>query len=563
MNNRALLLTLTVLFISGSLFAGTYSGGSGTEGDPYQIATTADLIELSRTSIDWSKDFIQTTDILFNEDSSLVDWDGDGTVWDTDDEAGFTPIGNSTIKFSGSYNGQDHAIHNLFISRLSSSFGVGLFGYTNNATIKNVGITNASISGYYYVAALAGYNEYTEFDSCYSTGKINGYSYVGGLTGYNINYVIINNSFNECNVNSTESYAGGLSARGYGNCTISNCYNTGNINSNDRRVGGISGYLYSSTINNSYSTGNVSGTTYMGGLIGFLWVSNMDNCYSTGIVTGTSTIGGLNGSASGSTVTNSFWDIETSGMTTSAGAEVGKTTEEMKADTTFTNAGWDFVGESVNGNEGIWDINETINDGYPYLANLPDPETPCPITLASFTAKAKNGTVELAWSTASETDNARFLIYRNDEVVASVNGAGTSSKPHNYSIVDNTVIPGIAYTYVLADVSYANELVLHEDMAVTVTLANDIVEADYVIGAAYPNPFNPSAVLPFELTQASTVKASLYDLNGREVKSLVNGNFSAGSHELQINGANLTTGIYMVKVLINDMMNVQKIALVK
>ena len=100
-------------------------------------------------------------------------------------------------------------------------------------------------------------------------------------------------------------------------------------------------------------------------------------------------------------------------------------------------------------------------------------------------------------------------------------------------------------------------------MAVTLTLDNDVIEADFTIGAAYPNPFNPTAILPLELTADAHVNASLYDLNGREIKSLVNANFSAGTHELHIDGANMTTGIYMVRILVNDIMRVQKIALVK
>lgn len=188
---------------------------------------------------------------------------------------------------------------------------------------------------------------------------------------------------------------------------------------------------------------------------------------------------------------------------------------------------------------------------------------PLPIALASFTATAVNGTVELAWETATETNNARFVIYRNNEAIGSVEGAGTTSEPHNYIFVDETVVPGVTYTYVLADVDYANTETKYTDDAVTVTVANNIVEADFVVGDAYPNPFNPSAVLPVELNRNAMLKASLYDLNGREVQSLANGNYSAGSYDLRINGANLTTGLYLVRVLVDNTLDIQKIALIK
>ena len=54
------------LLLSINLYAGAYSGGGGTSDDPYKVATTSDLIQLSNTSGDWGKHFIQTADIKFN-----------------------------------------------------------------------------------------------------------------------------------------------------------------------------------------------------------------------------------------------------------------------------------------------------------------------------------------------------------------------------------------------------------------------------------------------------------------------------------------------------------------
>jgi hypothetical protein len=90
------------------------------------------------------------------------------------------------------------------------------------------------------------------------------------------------------------------------------------------------------------------------------------NCYSTGDVNGTGSFvdaGGLVGYSSGG-VAASFWDIQTSGQTWSAGG-TGKTTAEMKTKSTFTDAGWDFVGETINGPNDVWTIKEGV--GYPKL----------------------------------------------------------------------------------------------------------------------------------------------------------------------------------------------------
>jgi len=147
--------------------------------------------------------------------------------------------------------------------------------------------------------------------------------------------------------------------------------------------------------------------------------------------------------------------------------------------------------------------------------------------------------------------------------LATVEGAGTSSETNNYVYVDATVVPGVTYTYVLADVDYANNETRYDADAVTVTLTNDVVEADFVIGAAYPNPFNPTAVVPVQLSRDAVVSAKVYTLNGREVATLVNESMSAGSHELRINANGMTTGLYIVKIVVENVVDVQKIAFVK
>jgi lamin tail-like protein/type IX secretion system substrate protein len=202
----------------------------------------------------------------------------------------------------------------------------------------------------------------------------------------------------------------------------------------------------------------------------------------------------------------------------------------------------------------------TTGTGTPGTVN----DYPLPITLASFTATAVNGAVELAWETATETNNANFVIYRNDVAIASVAGAGTTTEPHSYSYVDDAVVPGVTYTYVLADVDYANEETKYTDDAVTVEVEGGALSVeDFVVGAAYPNPFNPTAVVPIELSRDAMVKASLYDLNGREIKALVNANFTVGTHDLRIDGAGLTTGLYLLQVVVDNVVDVQKIALMK
>jgi len=103
-----------------------------------------------------------------------------------------------------------------------------------------------------------------------------------------------------------------------------------------------------------YSAGGLVGTNY----------SIISSSYAAGDVYADQYVGGLVGSNDAGTVSASLWDTDTSGQSTSA-AGTGKTTAEMQTKSTFTDIGWDFVDESINGTEDIWSICEGTN--YPRL----------------------------------------------------------------------------------------------------------------------------------------------------------------------------------------------------
>ncbi|MGX5699902.1 beta strand repeat-containing protein [Acinetobacter kookii] len=246
--------------------------------------------------------------------------------------AGFNPIGNDSTAFTGIFDGLNHTINDLTINR-SSTNNVGLFGYTHNLSqIKNLGLLNANIDGYNAVGSLVGYNFGLILNS-YAISNVNGYG------DYSSNGV------------------GGLVGRNTG--SIENAYSSGNVTSQYRDIGGLVGGN-TGTIKNAYSTGNVTGHilggdgTYIGGLVGWHTGGSIINSYATGKVIGNAgdAIGGLVGGG-GYTVSNSFWNTETSGQTTSAGG-TGLTTAQMQDLSTFTTAGWDI--DAVGGTGKIWRI---------------------------------------------------------------------------------------------------------------------------------------------------------------------------------------------------------------
>ncbi|MCK4886055.1 MAG: hypothetical protein KAS96_01640 [Planctomycetes bacterium] len=280
-----------------------------------------------------------------------------------------SPIANGPY-FSGSFDGNDHTISNLTVDGVNYC---GLFGKTEpGSSITDLGIENASVTGSGdYVAALVGYNGGKDggssITSCYSTGEINGDRHIGGLVGYN--YGIITSSYSTGEVTGN-SNVGGLVGMNYGSNfgIITSCYSTGEVNG-DNGVGGLVGMNLGSnfgSIINSYSTGKINGDSGVGGLVG-INVDSITSCYSTGEVNGNYDAGGLVGRNDGS-ITSSFWDTQTSAMTIGVGdgtttGATGKTTLEMQTENTFTDAGWDFLGEIANGTSQTWQM--PVGGGYP------------------------------------------------------------------------------------------------------------------------------------------------------------------------------------------------------
>jgi hypothetical protein len=89
------------------------------------------------------------------------------------------------------------------------------------------------------------------------------------------------------------------------------------------------------------------------------------------------------------------------------------------------------------------------------------------------------------------------------------------------------------------------------------------VPLDFTLGSAYPNPFNPSTVIPFELAAAGQVRLAVYDINGRQVAVLVNNTMSAGRHSIAWDASGLPSGVYMVQLSAGGKQFVSKATLLK
>lgn len=337
--------------------------GAGTEADPFQITELGHLVWIGEnvgTSFDNYYSLLNDIDA-----AATTNWNGG---------AGFAPIGtNGASPFFGVFDGNYNTIRHLHINRPGQEY-VGLFGVLGGAAgwIKNLGLVDCAVSGSNGVGGIAGdLGGGASISSCFVTGVVTGKRYVGGIAGYLGGDAIVSRCSASAVVSAEGICIGGLVGGGaMGDTIIDKCYATGAVSGKDN-VGGLVGMTDGSgnTIQNSFAAGTVTGTGgAIGGLVGS-FLGTVTNCYAAGSVTGLTGVGGLVGmsgfsinlisgsyargavSGGGShigglvglnngTVTNSFWDTQTSGRTTSAGG-TGKTTAQMKLQATFV--GWDFV----------------------------------------------------------------------------------------------------------------------------------------------------------------------------------------------------------------------------
>ena len=352
------------------------AGGTGTSGDPYLVATSAQLNEVRDFP---SAHFKQTADI------DLIDYEN------------WLPIGDSDIPFSGCYDGQNYKISNLTINRPTES-SIGLFGnacfdgLTEVVIFQNINLVNASVTGMQSVGIVCGYFA-GQMINCHVSGTIIADKEVGGLVGtfwergYEVTDVNISKMIG-CSANCTITSSGisnGSVGGLVGSSTvylIENCYSSGNINvllhDTSWDIGGLVGTtnenaFSTSIIKNCYSTSNITITCDasgaggdIGGFIGSLDLATLTNCYSIGSLTITpngsfsvEAVGGLIGyNWNNAVITDCVYDTTTSGQTDNDGRGVPKTTEEMKEAETFSS----WPSED-------WVISETINEGYPYLVH--------------------------------------------------------------------------------------------------------------------------------------------------------------------------------------------------
>ena len=314
----------------------------------YQISTAAELREFAKL-VNGGKtdaDAILTANIDLNPNMEISE---DGTVTNGSDLDQWTPIGNSSQQYSGTFDGDGHTISGLYIN--SSDNDQGLFGYVSGSgKVQNLSVSG-SVKGNDYVGGVVGYNNGGTVTGCIfsGSGSVSGDWYVGGVVGHNGFSATVTNCYNTGTVTGTGYFVGGVVGGNYldGASSVENCYNTGSVSGNSY-VGGVVGDNRR-TVENCYNTGTVTGNSYVGGVVGYSSggisaSASVTNCYNTGRVSGNSYVGGVVGQNSSSSVTNCYFlqqnGVPAQGIGSGSGSATPLSAEAFESQKSFTS--WDF-----------------------------------------------------------------------------------------------------------------------------------------------------------------------------------------------------------------------------
>ncbi len=380
--------------------AGAYAGGTGTSGDPFQIATPEQLQRLRDTSADWNDAVLLTADI-----------DMGGCVWGT-------TLGDARVSpghWEGVFDGGGHTISGLDLDLGDATYG-GFIAYLKAGSITGVGFTgDVSLaptdtgSTFGYVGGLVGFTLGVPISESFATGDVT-LQITANADGAGDAQIIAD--------------AGGLV--GYSQGDIFDAYATGDV----------------SVVANATATGSgqASVSVSAGGLVSYKGSAAATSTYATGTVTSTASatggnsqsktenIGGFAGSQSApATITNSAWNTTTSGEsqavgTGSASGISGLTTAQMEDFTTFGPAGlnWSITNGYSAGT--TWSICPTHNSGFPFLSAF-DTSTVCPEAVyaridsidvagsASFVEISGELTPSAADDTIYVVDDSRVLTF--------------------------------------------------------------------------------------------------------------------------------------------------------
>ncbi|MGC9361573.1 MAG: FlgD immunoglobulin-like domain containing protein [Candidatus Syntrophosphaera sp.] len=193
-------------------------------------------------------------------------------------------------------------------------------------------------------------------------------------------------------------------------------------------------------------------------------------------------------------------------------------------------------------------------------------EHPTPVELSTFTAVlTQQYFVNLTWVTQSETGVNGFYIFRGTsedlataEIVSPMIPATNTSQPQTYVFTDTELYDSGTYYYWLQNVDYDGTVYFHGPVSINYSNSQDNpappVPNLTELQAIYPNPFNPTAFIPFSLANDTDVSLQIYNTRGQMIRHFDLGTKEAGQHRVtwdgrDANGNILSNGVYYIRMI--------------
>ncbi|WOF88796.1 hypothetical protein [Segatella copri] len=260
------------------------SSGNGEVDSPYIITTAAEL-KWFRDEVNRGRNNIcaKIADNVEVIDMSTVCHAADKSQ--NLEEVSWEPIGNTTNRYMGTFDGNNKTITNLYIN--ANQEYSGLFGYTFISTIKNLTFVNANVTNTNSITGiLVGYGYGGTYQNIMTSTscEVNGGDGTGGIAGK-----LAGNAYNCVNYATVQGkeQVGGLFSSYDSSKSITACANYGKVTASSQWVGGLVGYFNSGTIQDCANYGDVKGTNRVGGMAGFVSSGKIQNVFSYGNVSAT------------------------------------------------------------------------------------------------------------------------------------------------------------------------------------------------------------------------------------------------------------------------------------
>ena len=173
-----------------------------------------------------------------------------------------------------------------------------------------------------------------------------------------------------------------------------------------------------------------------------------------------------------------------------------------------------------------------------------------PVELTAFHAVTDNNQVLLSWETASEANNAGFEVERSNdgastyERIGFVRGNGTTTEASAYQFADKTSLKHVSdVSYRLKQLDFDGSFAYSKTISVALPAPNEVS-----LHKNFPNPFNPTTVIQYEMPQQGHVNLVVFDATGRQIAVLVDQEVNAGRYQAHFDASHLASGVYFYRL---------------